>query len=246
MLRQNCLDKADRRELIAQLEESAMPIKDGVLREQLCHVGKLLYEKGFITGTQGNLSCRASDGQILITPKGGCKGMLQPDDIVLIGSSGMPVDPKQSPSSEYRMHLHGYQRRNDFHAAVHAHPSYATAFALGGVTLDVSELSEGRANFGEIPFISYAEPGTQDLADRLGNLVLTYHTFLLENHGIMSFGSNLMEAFFRVEMAEQIAKTIYLSRVLTDVSLLYEEGAFAGDDEDFGEDESEFHPPRGN
>ncbi len=223
-----------------------MSIKDGVLREQLCQVGKLLYEKGLIAGTQGNLSCRASDGQILITPKGGCKGMLQPDDIVLISSSGIPVDPEQTPSSEYRMHLHGYKGREDFQAAVHAHPSYATAFALGGVMLDISELPEGRANFGEIPFITYAEPGTQDLADRLGNLVLGYHTFLLENHGVMSFGSNLMEAFFRVEMAEQMAKTIYLSRVLTDVSLVYEEGAFADDDEIFGEDESEFHPPRGN
>jgi L-fuculose-phosphate aldolase len=223
-----------------------LSIKDGVLREQLCQVGKLLYEKGLIAGTQGNLSCRASDGQILITPKGGCKGMLQPDDIVLINASGIPIDPEQTPSSEYLLHLHGYKHRPDFNAAVHAHPAYGTAFALGGIILDVSELPEGRANFGEIPFITYAEPGTQELADRLGNLVLSYHTFLLESHGIISFGSNLMEAFFHVEMAEQMAKTIYLSRVLTDVSLTYEEGTFADDNEIFGEDESEFPPPRGN
>jgi L-fuculose-phosphate aldolase len=223
-----------------------MSIKDGVLREQLCQVGKLLYDKRLIVGTQGNLSCRASDGQILITPAGSCKGMLRPDDIVLINSSGMPVDSEQTPSSEYLLHLHGYKHRDDFHAAVHAHPPYATAFALGGVVLDISELPEGRASFGEIPFVPYAEPGTQDLADSLGNLVLGYHTFLLENHGIVSFGSDLMEAFFRVEMAEQMAKTIYHSRVLTEASLLYEPGAFADDDEIFGEDESEFHPSRGN
>ncbi len=222
-----------------------MPISDGVLREQLCRVGKLLYDKGLIVGTQGNLSARASDGQFLITPRGKCKGMLQPEDIVLTDGNGRSVSCEQAPSSEYLVHLHGYKNRSDFQAAVHAHPPYATAFALGGIVLDVTELSEGRAVFGEIPFVTYAEPGTQDLADRLGNLVLDHHTFLLENHGIVSFGSNLMEAFYRVEMAEQMAKTICLSRVLTDVTLTYDEGAFADDDEIF-DDDSGFHHAKGD
>lgn len=223
-----------------------MSLKDGVLREQICHVGKLLYSKGLIAGTEGNLSCRSSDGQILITPRGGCKGMLQPDDIVLITANGTAVDAQQAPSSEYLLHLHGYNQRSDFQAVIHAHPPYATAFAMSGLVLDVTELPEGRANFGEIPFIEYAEPGTAELPQAIGGLIKEHHTFLLESHGIVSFGANLMEAFFRVEMAEQIAKTIYLSRILSDVSLMYEEE----DDEDeemmFGTGGIEFPPPRGN
>ena len=220
-----------------------MSIKDGVLREQLCQVGKLLYDKRLVAGTQGNLSCRSSDGQILITPKGGCKGMLHPDDLVLLNSEGVPAEPHQSPSSEYLLHLHGYNNRSDFQAVVHAHPPYATAFALSGIMLDVTELPEGLANFGEIPFVRYAEPGTAELSEQIGGLIFIHHTFLLESHGIVSFGANLMEAFFRVEMAEQIAKTIYLSRVLADISLMYEDDGF--DDDTFDEDNLGFPPPRG-
>jgi len=171
--------------------------------------------------------------------------MLRPEDIVLIGLDGTPIDPQQSPSSEFLLHLYGYRSRPDFQAVVHAHPPYATAFALGGLVLDVTELPEGRANFGEIPFIGYAEPGTIQLPEQIGDLIQDHHTFLLESHGIASFGASLMEAFFRVEMAEQIAKTIYLSRVLTDVSLMYDEGTFSSDDDIFGEGDSEWHPPRG-
>ena len=145
-----------------------MSIKDGVLREQLCQVGKLLYDKGLVVGTQGNFSCRNTDGQILISPAGKCKGMLQPEDIVLIEPSGTPVDSRQTPSSEYLLHLHGYRHRSDFQAVVHAHPPYATAFAVAGIVLDTFELPEGLATLGEIPLVSYAEPGTQALADELG------------------------------------------------------------------------------
>jgi L-fuculose-phosphate aldolase len=222
-----------------------LSIKDGVLREQLCHVGKLLYDKGLIAGTQGNLSCRAEDDHILITPAGKCKGMLQPEDLVLITSTGAVVDSRLRQSSEFLLHLHGYKTRPDFQAAVHAHPPYATAFALSGIPLEVTSLREGRATFGEIPFVPFAEPGTQALADHLGDLIEDFHTFLLENHGIIAFGTDLMEAFFRVEMAEQMARTIYLSRVLTDVTTFYEEDEFGDDDGIIGEDDSGLHPPRG-
>lgn len=224
-----------------------MSIKDGVLREQLCQVGKLLYDKGLVVGTQGNFSCRNTDGQILISPAGKCKGMLQPEDIVLIEPSGTPVDSRQRPSTEYLLHLQGYKHRSDFQAVVHAHPPYATSFALARIVLDAFELPEGRATFGEIPLVRYAEPGTQALADRLSGLIHDYHTFLLEGHGIIAFGSNLMEAFFRIEMAEHLARTIYLSRQLTGIALMSEDGAFTYDDEglDEDEDETDIPPTRG-
>ncbi len=217
-----------------------MSIKDGVLREQLCLVGKLLYDKGLIVGTQGNLSCRADAERILITPAGKCKGMLQPEDIVPMTPAGTVIDSQLKQSSEFLLHLHGYSSRPEFRAAVHAHPPYATAFAMAGIDLDVTELPEGKAVFGEIPFVPFAEPGTKELADQLGLVIVDYHTFLLENHGIVAFGANLMEAFFRVETAEQIAKTIYLSRMIADISTIFDEDASNLEDDELDEGESGF------
>lgn len=191
-----------------------MSTVDREFRDQICAVGKLLYDKGLIAGTQGNISCRLPDGGMLITPSGKCKGMLKPEDIVGISQDGELHTPTQKPSSEFLIHALGYDRRREFHAAIHAHPLYATAFTMSTADLGDNVMYEFDTCFGAIPMVPRAKPGTVDLAEELENFISMYHTFLLESHGIISFGGDLMEAFLRVEMAERIAQTVYLSRTL--------------------------------
>jgi L-fuculose-phosphate aldolase len=200
-------------------------------REQICAVGKLLYDKGLIAGTEGNLSCRLPGEGILITPAAKCKGMLKPEDIVLLSPDGEPTRSDQQPSSEFRIHLCGYDHRPEFRAAVHAHPAHVTAFAFAGKRLEGDGGVDLDRAFGQIPLVEWAVPGTQELADQFEYYVHMNHTYLLESHGIIAFGADLMEAFFRVEMAERIAKTAYLTRMLIDVSWL------EGDPDDYLDDD---------
>jgi L-fuculose-phosphate aldolase len=189
-------------------------ITETLIRQQICEVGKLLYNKGMIAGSEGNISCRLPDGDILITPSGFCKGVLEPEQMVRISIAGEVLHGEEKPSSEYRLHLFGYQKRDDLRAAVHAHAPYSSAFALAGIPLEQVDLPEFAPVFGEIPLISYAEPGTQEVAESISPWIDMCHTFLLAKHGIIAFGKDLWEAYYRVETAEHCARILWLSRML--------------------------------
>jgi len=191
-----------------------LAITETLIRQQICEIGKLLYDKGMIAGSEGNISYRLPDGSILITPSGRCKGVMEPEHLVRISSTGEVLSGTEKPSSEYRLHMFGYQKQKDFAAAVHAHAPYSTAFALAGIPMGGVELPEFAPVFGEIPLANYAEPGTQAVAESIGPWIETCHTFLMAKHGIIAFGKDLWEAYYRVEMAEHCARILWLSRML--------------------------------
>lgn len=198
-------------------------------RKEICKVGKLLYDKGLIAGTEGNISCRLPSGDVLITPSGVCKGMMEPDELAVVDITGKPSSKSRKPSSEYRIHLLAYDRRPEVQAVVHAHPSYSTGFALAGIAIEASGLPEFRDTFGTVPFVPYGEPGTQELAGSLERFIATGHTYLLENHGLVSLGTTLLEAYFRLEMAEHCAKALYLALQIETATAMDME--YAEDDE---------------
>ncbi|MBK7092813.1 MAG: class II aldolase/adducin family protein [bacterium] len=204
-------------------------------REAICEIGKLLYSKGLIAGMEGNISCRLSSGEILITPAGVCKGYLKPQQIALIRSDNKNGNGSPAPSSEYRIHLTAYKLRKDINAVVHAHPSYATAFAIAGMDIEGEVLPEFVATFGEIPLVPYAEPGSVELAETFGSYLSSNHTYLLERHGLVSLADDLWKAFYRLEMAEHCAKSLYLAEQLWTLRDLNDQR----DDEDFDELDAE-------
>jgi L-fuculose-phosphate aldolase len=198
-------------------------------RETICEIGKLMYDKGLICGGEGNVSCRLSTGEILITPAGICKGYLKPHQLILIRPDGKPVSGEGKPSTEYRIHTMSYELRTDINAVVHAHPSYCTAFAVAGIELEGDVLPEFRATFGEIPLVPYAEPGSSGLAETLGTHLSSNHTYLLERHGLVALGEDLWQAFHRADMAEHCAKALYLAEqlwTLRDLTDQYESDEF--------------------
>lgn len=194
-----------------------MLISDSDLRRQICEVGALLYEKGMIAGGEGNISCRLPNGDFLITPAGVCKGNLEPEQVVLLTAAGQARSREQEASTEFRLHLAGYRARPDFQAAVHAHATFLTSFALAGTPIAGERLPEFALLFGGIPLVPYAKPGTSALANALLPLVKDHHTLLLERHGVIAFGESVQEAYFRVEMAEHCAEIIWRSQVLNEL-----------------------------
>ncbi|MGH9592396.1 MAG: class II aldolase/adducin family protein [Bryobacteraceae bacterium] len=183
-------------------------------RREICLAGRWLYERGFITSTDGNLSVRVDRKRILASPAGYCKGMLEPEDLILTDLDGVKLAGKHDPSSELPMHLLIYRRRPDVNAVCHAHPLVATGFAAAGVALDKPLLTEMLLSLGSVPLAPYARPGTPELAGSLVPLVDRHDALLMANHGVVTCGPDLRTAFFRMETVEHFARVTLVTELL--------------------------------
>jgi L-fuculose-phosphate aldolase len=189
-------------------------------RQNICTAGNWLYERGFIPGCDGNLSVRLDPNRILATPKGFCKGMMAPEDLVITDIEGHKLEGNHEPSSELAMHLLIYKRRPDANAICHAHPPIATGFAAAGVPLDKPLLAEMVVTFGRIPLAPFALPGTSEVPWSLEPLVSEYDAILMANHGVVTYGVDLISAFHRMDVVEHYARVSLVTELLGKQSLL--------------------------
>jgi L-fuculose-phosphate aldolase len=173
---------------------------------EYCH---RLYNRDLIGSTEGNLSVRLSDKSILITPAGINKEKVSQSDVVKVSIDGRVLAGIHKPSSEYQLHLEIYKRRPEIMAICHAHPIYATAFAVAGNPLDKVILPEIVAAIGLIPVSEFGIPGTADLARKVGKLAKDFDSILIKNHGVVTLGANLEEAHNRMELTERYARILY-------------------------------------
>lgn len=176
------------------------------LRADVCRVCKLLYDRGYVASNDGNVSVRAGEGQILITPSGVSKGRLSPDMLVLCDLEGRVLEGNRHPSSEGAMHLLLYRERPDVGGVVHAHPAAATAFAACRRPLDTPYLTEVVSGLGPIPLAPYALPSTPEVPESIRPFIQSHNGVLLANHGALTWGSGLWAAFDRMEQLEHTAK----------------------------------------
>lgn len=193
------------------------------LRQEIVRVCRRLYEQGLIVGGEGNVSARLDDGSILITPSGASKIDVLESDLVIVDRSGKLVAGSGRASSELGMHLRIYDRRPDVGAVVHAHPPYATAFAVAGEDLMSPVLPEIVVLTGGVPLVPYATPGSPALAAAIEPFLELHDAFLMANHGATSFGSTLSIAHQRMESLEHAARTLFLARNLGRVTTLTDE-----------------------
>jgi len=183
-------------------------------REEIVRYGKLLHQCGLVAATDGNLSVRLPDGNILCTPTLMSKGLMEPDDLVIVDSSGNKLSGTRNVSSEIAMHLLIYRRRRDIGAIVHAHPPTATGFAAAGLALDTALCSEIIVTLGTVPLASYETPGTPELAEALAPLVNDHDAILMANHGVVTYGVDLMTAYMNMETVEHFAKIALVTHML--------------------------------
>lgn len=186
-------------------------------------IGLRLDRKGYVASNDGNLSARDADGTILITATGSRKGYLRPEELLRIGPSGRVLQGSGRPSSETEMHLKVYAQRPDVMAIVHAHPPVATGFAVARQPLDEPVLPEVIATLGTVPLAEYATPGTGAIGESLLPFLADHDAVLLANHGVVAFGPDLEEAYFRLERVEQAARILLAARLLGRVSTLQRE-----------------------
>lgn len=184
-------------------------------RLELVEIGKRLYNRGLIVGGEGNISLRIAPDRLLTTPTGMCKGRMQTDDLVEVDLAGNSLHVYQKrPSSELPMHLAIYQAVPETQAIVHAHPITATGFALAHIPLDKCLLPEIVLTFGIIPLVDYGTPSTRELSAIVGDRIKGHKGLLLANHGVVTIGQDLEEAYNRMEMVEHYAKTVLVATIL--------------------------------
>ncbi|HEX8941540.1 MAG TPA: class II aldolase/adducin family protein [Gemmatimonadaceae bacterium] len=186
----------------------------------IVRVCRRLYERGLVAGPDGNVSVRLRDGSILVTPSGMSKVDVTVDDLVRVSGNGEVLEGRRAPSSELRMHLRIYARRQDVLAVVHAHPPTATGFAVAGESFVAPVLPEVILQMGEVPIVRYATPGSAALADSFESYLDSHDAFLMANHGATTVGPTIELAHQRMESLEHAARIILTARLLGNVNEL--------------------------
>ena len=190
------------------------------LRKDICEVGRRVYQRGFVAANDGNISIRLEADRVLCTPTGVSKGYLNEDMLAICDMDGEQVAGSMKISSEIRMHIEIYKMRADVSAVVHAHPPTATGFAVAGIELTKCVLPEVIVSLGGIPLADYGTPGGPDIVEPMKPLLRDYDAVLMANHGVVTLGSHVMDAHFKMETVEHFAKIALVAQQLGAVHTL--------------------------
>jgi len=194
--------------------------RDHDLQAAMLEVGRLLWAREFIAGTDGNFSARMDDDHILSTPSGLAKGRLTPNDLVVTDLKGTVISGNHRPSSELRIHLAAYRLRPEIGAVVHAHPKTVVALSLASIDAMFTALPETVVALGLIGSVPYETPGSPALASEMESALENHDAIVMERHGAITLGRNLFEAYERMETLEHAAQTLHLAQTLGSVESL--------------------------
>ena len=178
------------------------------IKEQICDVCHKTWQLGWVAANDGNVSVRLEDGNILATPTGMSKSFITPDKLVLLDPAGNVLEAADGlrPSSEIKMHLRCYDKRDDVMSVIHAHPPGATGFAVAHKAMDMYNMIEDVAVIGAVPLTPYGTPSTIEVPNAIEPYLEEHDVMLLENHGALADGSDVITAFYRMESLELWAK----------------------------------------
>src|SRR5580765_1563711 len=183
-------------------------------RDDICKVGQLVFQKGWVAANDGNITIRLDTDRILATPTGVCKGMMQPDDLIIVDMKGNKISGRLKGTSEIAMHTTVYGLRPDIKSVVHAHPPVATGFATAGRSLNLALLPEVIIGLGCVPLAAYGLPGTPELTEPMLPLIPKYDAIMMGNHGAVCYGEDVYKAFFKMETVEHFARITLVAELL--------------------------------
>ena len=183
------------------------------VREEICLVGRRLYEKNYVAANDGNISVRLGRGRYLCTPTLVSKGYMKPGDIAVVDDAGKQLSGPKPRTSEILLHLEIYHALPEINAVVHAHPPHATAFAVAGMALPNGVLPEVEIFLGQVPVALYETPGSKNFAQTiLPHLRNKANTILLANHGAVACDKTLEQAYFHMETLDMYCQILLLAK----------------------------------
>ena len=186
------------------------------IKQLMCEIGKRVYNRGMVASNDGNFSVKLNDNEFLCTPTGVSKGFMTTEYICKVDAKGnvLEANPGFKPSSEVKMHMRIYEKRPDVKAVVHAHPIYATAFAINGMALEDPIMPEAVLFLGGVPLAKYGTPSTMEIPDAIEEFLPYYDQVLLEIHGALAWGADILSAYHKLESVEFYAELLFKSRML--------------------------------
>ena len=190
------------------------------IKQDMCEIGRRIYARQFAAANDGNITVRLSENEFLCTPTLQCKGFLKPEDIALIDGEGKQLAGRKKRSSEALLHLEIYRQREDIKSVVHCHPPHATAFAVAREPIPQCVLPEVEVLLGDVPITKYETPGGQDFADTIIPFVKRTNVMILANHGTVSYGESVEQAYWWTEILDSYCRMLMLAKQLGNVSYL--------------------------
>ncbi len=198
-------------------------IHDRSLKEEICEIGRRVYNKGFAAANDGNISIRVGENEVLCSPTMICKGFMKPEDICAVDLDGNQIAGTRKRTSEILLHLAIMKERPDVKSVVHCHPPHATAFAVAREPIPQCVLPEVEVFMGEVPMAPYETPGGQKFADTVVPFLKNgTNTIILTGHGTVTFGKSLEDAYWKTEILDAYCKILLLSKQMGRVSYFTE------------------------
>lgn len=184
-----------------------------ILRKEIVKIIALLYQKGLITPTGGNVSARPlASGHFWITPSGLFKGELRARDLAKVDLKGKVSFGRLKPSMETPLHSKIYSTRDDVHAIIHAHSPVTLGVALAGI--EIKPITPESVLFvGKVPIVQFEAPGSEDLADRVAETLKSHQVAVMQNHGVVAVGRNMVQALNRLEVVESTARIMTAAHI---------------------------------
>ncbi len=193
------------------------------IKQDICEIGRRLYNKGFAAANDGNITVRIGDNEVLCTPTMHSKGFLKPDDISTVDMTGKQLSGRKKRSSEALLHLEIYKNRPDVKSVVHCHPPHATAFAIAREPIPQCVLPEVEVFLGDVPITKYETPGGQQFADTIIPFVQKTNVIILANHGTVSYGVDVEQAYWWTEILDAYCRMLMLAKSLGKVNYFTED-----------------------
>lgn len=192
------------------------------LKKLIVEIGKRIWTRGYVASNDGNITVKLNENELLTTPTGVSKGFMTTDMIIKVDKTGKVISGNSGfrPSSEVKMHLEVYRERPDVKSVVHAHPPYATSFAVAGIPLNKCVLPEAIIVIGAVPIVPYGLPSTMEIPDAIRPFIKNSDAILLENHGALTLGSDLLNAYHKMETLEHTANIVWKAIQLGNMNVL--------------------------
>lgn len=185
-----------------------------VLRERMCAIGERIWQRGYVDGNGGNLTIRVGENLVLCTPTLVSKGFMKPDEMCLVDLDGNQKAGSRPRTSEVNTHLAIMKKTPKAKSCVHAHPPHATAFAVASVEPPSCVVPEADVFLGKIAMAKYETPGTPENAKAVGELAEKHQAILMELHGVITWGKDIEDAYWKLENVDALCQTVWMASQL--------------------------------
>ncbi len=190
------------------------------LKERMVEIGQRMWAREYTDGNGGNLTIRVGDNLVLCTPTLVSKGFMTVEQMCLVDMEGKQLAGKYKRTSECMTHLAIMKRQPKAKACCHAHPPHGTAFAVAGVQPPTCMIPEAEVFLGQIGMAEYRTPGTPANAEVVGNAAVDHMAVLMVNHGVITWGKDIEDAYWKMENVESYCKTVWVASQLNGGKLL--------------------------